>query len=165
MLFYSLGVVVFQKQVTGQHGKDHGLGHGNKKIASHAAQEEHGHKDDADGEGGDQSRGGNLRGAVEDGLLQLLAVFEASVDVLNGHGGVVDKDADGQRHASQGHDVDGLVQHGEHAERTQNGERNGNRNDDRGAETPQEDQDHDGREAGGDDGLANHAVDGAADED
>ena len=35
----------------------------------------------------------------------------------------------------------------------------------RGAPAAQEDQDHDGGEAGGDDGLAHHAADGAAHED
>ena len=153
------------EEVAGQHGEDHRLGHGDEEVPGHAAEEEHGHEDDADGQGGDQGRDGDLRGAVEDGLLQLLAGFEVAVDVLDGDGGVVDKNADGQRKAAQSHDVDGLVQHGEHAERTEDGERNGDRDDDGGAPTAQEDQDHDGSEAGGDDGLADHAVDGAADKD
>ena len=154
-----------REQVAGQHGEDHRLGHGNEEVARHAAQEEHGHEDDADGQGGDQGGHGDLRRAVEDGLLQLLARFQIAVDVLDGHGGVVHQDADGQRHAAQGHDVDGLVQRGEHDQRTENGERNGDRDDDRGAPTAQKDQDHDGGEAGGDDGLADHAIDGAAHED
>ena len=103
-----------------------------------------------------------MRRAVENGLLQLFAGFKITVDVFNGNCGVIHQDAHGQSHASQGHDVDGLAQHGEHAERTQDGERNGDRDDDRGAETAQEDQDHDGGEASSNNGLANHAVDGAA---
>ncbi len=154
-----------REEVAGQHGEDHRLGHGHEEVLGHAAQEEHGHEDDADGEGGDQGRDGDLRRAVEDGLLQFLAAFQIAVDVLDGHGGIIHQDADGQRKAAQGHDVDGLVQHREHAERTENGERNGDRDDDRGAPTTQEDQDHDGGEAGGNDGLAHHAVDGALDED
>ena len=154
-----------REQIAGEHGEDHGFGHGNEEESRHAAQEEHGHEDNADGQGGNQSGNGNLRRAVEDGLLQLFAGLKVAVDVFNGNCGVIHQDADGQSHASQGHDVDGLVQHGEHAERTENGERNGDRDDDRGAKTAQENQNHDGGEAGGDDGLADHTVDGAAHKD
>ena len=78
------------------------------------AEEEHGHEDDADGEGGDEGGDGDLRGAVEDGRLDLLSLFQKAIDVFDGDGGVVDQDADGQREASQGHDVDGLSQRREH---------------------------------------------------
>ena len=119
-----------REQVAGQHGEDHGLGHGHKQVARHAAQEEHGHEDDADGERGDERGRGDLRGAVEDGLLDLLARLQVAVDVLDFDGGVVDQDADGQRQAAQGHDVDGLVQRVEHDERAENRERNGDGDDD-----------------------------------
>ena len=49
---------------------------------------------------------GDLRRAVEDRLLEFLARFEIAIDVLDGDGGVVDQDADGQRQSAQGHDVD-----------------------------------------------------------
>ena len=154
-----------REQIAGEHGKDHGFSHGNEEIARHAAQEEHGHEDDADGQSRDQGGDGNLRRAIEDGLLQLFARLKIAIDVFNGNCGVIHQNAHGQSHASQGHDVDGLVQHGEHAERAKDGERNGYRDDDRGAETAQEDQDHDGGETGGNDGLAHHAVDSAAHKD
>ena len=173
-----LGVVVLLEQVlghgghersgeeiAGEHGEDHGLGHGHEEVSRHAAQEEHGDEDDADGEGGDEGGDGDLRGAVEDGLLEFLAGLEIAVDVFNCHGGVVDEDADGERHAAEGHDVDGFVEHVEHDERAEDGERNGDGDDDGGAPTAEEDEDHDGGEAGGDDGFADDAVDGAADED
>ena len=104
-------------------------------------------------------------GAIEDGLLQFLARFKVAVDVLDRHRGVVDQDADGQRHAAQGHDVDGLVQRGQACQRTENGQRNGHRDDERGAPASQKDQDHERGQAGGDDRLAHHAVDGAAHKD
>ncbi len=107
-----VGTSVRESRIAGQHGEDHRLGHGHEQVARHAAQKEHGHKDDADGEGGDKGRNGNLRRAVQNGLLQFLARFEIAVDVLDGHRGVVDQDAHGQRQAAQGHDVDGLVQRG-----------------------------------------------------
>ena len=43
-------------------------------------------------------------------VLQVVAFFEIALDVLDGDGGVVHQDADGQRQAAQRHDVDGFVQ-------------------------------------------------------
>ena len=102
-----------REQVAGEHGEDHGFGEGHEEVARDAAQEEHGHEDDADREGGDEGGGGDLRGAVEDGLLDFLAGFQVAVDVFDFDGGVVDQDADGQREAAEGHDVDGLAERGE----------------------------------------------------
>ena len=39
-----------------------------------------------------------------------LPVFQVAIDVLDFDGGVVHQDADGQRQAAEGHDVDGFVQ-------------------------------------------------------
>ena len=150
------------KEVRGQHGKDHGFGQRHKEVLGHAAHEEHGHKDDADGKGGDEGRDGDLRGAIQDCLLHLFAFFEIAIDIFDFDGGVVDQDADGQRQATQGHDVDGLAQGAEHDQRDQDGKRNGNGNDEGAAPAAQKDQDHDAGEAAGDDALAHHAVDGAA---
>ena len=99
-----------RQDVRGEHGEEDGLGQRHEEILRHAAQKEHGHEDDADGEGGDQRGHGDLRGAVEDGLLDVLAHFEIAVDVLDLDGGVVDEDADGQRQSAEGHDVDGLAE-------------------------------------------------------
>ena len=153
------------EQIAGQHGEHDRFGERHEKIARHAAEEKHGHEDDADGEGGNKGRGGDLRCAVEDGLLDFLAGLKVAVDVLDFHRCVVDQDADRQRQATQGHDVDGFVKDVEHDERTENGERNGDRDDNRGAEAAEKDQDHDGGEAGGDERLPDHAIDGAADKD
>ena len=48
-------------------------------------------------------------------MLDLLALFQIAIDVLDLDRGVVDQDADGERQAAQGHDVDGLAQRREHA--------------------------------------------------
>ena len=102
------------KEIGSQHGEDHGFGQRHKEILGHAAHKEHGHKDDADGEGGDKGGNGNLRGAIEDRLLHFFAFFQIAIDVFDLYRGVVDQDADGQRQTSQGHDVDGLAQSPEH---------------------------------------------------
>ena len=72
------------------------------------------HKHDADGQRGDQRGSGDLRGAVENGLLNLLARLDVAIDVFNLDGCVVDQDADGQSESAEGHDVDGLAEHVEH---------------------------------------------------
>jgi hypothetical protein len=94
----------------GDHREDHGLGHRHEQEARHALEHEHRHEDDADAEQGDEGRRHDLLGAVEDGLAHALAVLQVPVDVLDGHRGVVDQDADGQGQAAQGHDVQRLMQ-------------------------------------------------------
>ena len=47
-------------------------------------------------------------GAFQDRLLDVLALLEMVVDVLDGDGRVVHQDADGQRETAQSHDVDGF---------------------------------------------------------
>ena len=154
-----------REDVGGEHGEDDGLGQRHEQIFRHAAEEEHGHEDDADGDGGDERGNGDLRGAVEDGLLDGLAFFEIAVDVLDFNGGVVDQDADGEREAAEGHDVDGLAEGAQKQQRRKNRERDGDGDDERAAPAAEEDQDHDGGEAGGDDAFADDAVDRGADED
>ena len=153
-----------REKIGREHGEDDGLGQRNEEIFGDAAQEEHGHEDDADGDGGDQGGNGDLRGAVEDGLLDGLAFFEIAVDVLDFNGRVVDQDADGQRQAAQGHDVDGFAERAQNQQRRKNRERYGDGDDERAAPAAEEDQDHDGGEAGGDDALAHDAADRGADE-
>ena len=42
--------------------------------------------------------------------VQVVPFFEIALDVLDGDGGVVHQDADGQRQAAERHDVDGLAE-------------------------------------------------------
>ena len=154
-----------REQIAGEHGEDHGLGEGHEQIARYAAQQEHGHEDDADRERGNHGRRGDLRGAVKNGLLDLLALLEIAIDVFDFDGGVVDQNADGEREAAEGHDVDGLAEREERRDGAEDSERNGDRDDERGAPAAQEDQDHERGEAGGNDGFADNAHDGGAHKD
>ncbi len=97
--------------------------------------------------------------------IERRALPPETLDVFDGHGGVVHQDAHRQRQPAQGHDVDGLVQKAERDHRGENGKRNRHRDDQGAAPASQEDQDHEPGEAGGHDGLANHAADGRAHED
>ena len=57
-----------------------------------------------------QRRQRDLLRAVENRRLDVLALLEVIVDVLDGHRRIVDQDADRQRKAAQRHDVDGLAE-------------------------------------------------------
>ena len=98
-----------RKQVRGQHGEDDRLGQGHEQELGHPGQEEHGHEHDADAQGGNEGGHGDLLRAVENRLLQFLALGEVALDVLDLHRGVVHQNADRQRQSAQGHDVDGLA--------------------------------------------------------
>ena len=77
--------------------------------------------------------------------------LEVIVDVLDRHRGVVDQDADGQRQAAQGHDVDRLAQRarGMRIElRIESGMEM--RDDERAAPVAEEEQDHQRGQARGD---------------
>src|ERR1019366_640355 len=87
-----------------------------------------------------------------------------AVRILEFYGGIVHQDADGQRHAAQGHDVDGFADQAQDGQRGQDGERNRNAHDDGAAPTAQEEQDHHCREKCSDGGFPNHAIDGRAHE-
>ena len=61
-----------------------------------------------------QRRYGDLRRAVQNGLLDFLALFQVAIDVFDFDRGVVDQDADGQRQPAEGHDVDGFAERAQH---------------------------------------------------
>ena len=65
---------------------------------------------------GNQRRHGDLRRTIQDGLLDRLALFEIAIDVFDFHRGIVHQDADRERQAAEGHDVDGLAQRAQHQE-------------------------------------------------
>ena len=154
-----------REDVGGEHREDDGFGERNEEIARDAAQEEHRQEDDADAERGDESGNGDLRCAFEDGVVQAVTLFEVAFDVFDGDGGVVDEDADGESQTAEGHDVDGLAEQAEDDDGGEDRERNRDGDDDRAAPTAEEEQDHQAGEHGGDDGLANDALDRSAHED
>ena len=57
-----------------------------------------------------RTRDRDLLRAVEDRLLDRLALLEVPVDVLDLDRRVVDEDADGEREAAERHDVDRLAE-------------------------------------------------------
>ncbi len=86
------------------------------------------------------------------------------MNVLDGDRRIVHQDADSQRQPPKSHDVDGLSQHAEKNDRSQNGKRNRNSDDERAAPTSKKQQNHGSRKAGGDERLAQNAGNGTTDE-
>ncbi len=78
--------------------------------------------------------------------------------------GVVHQDPDGECQPAQGHHVERLSQRREADDRAQHRERNRGRDNERAAPAPQEEEDHERREAGGDERLADDPRDRGADE-
>ena len=83
---------------------------GTKRKRDDAGEKEHGQEDDADAQRRDQGGNGDLRGSFQDRVVYLVSIFEIALDVLDGDGGIVDQDTDGEGQTAQGHDVDGLAQ-------------------------------------------------------
>ena len=154
-----------RKQVRRQHCKDDSFSQRHKEVLRHAAEEEHRHEDDADGEGGDKGRPRDLCRAVENRLLDGLTLFQVAIDVLNLDRSVVDQDAHGQRQAAERHDVDRFAQRAQHQQRSQNRQRDGDGDDEGAAPAAEEDEDHNRRETSGDDGFVDDTVDRVAHED
>ncbi len=78
--------------------------------------------------------------------------------------GVIDQNADGEREAAQGHDVEGVAEQTQDRQRSQNRQRNRNHDDERAAPAAEKEQNHCGREQRGDDTFLHHAADRSADE-
>jgi hypothetical protein len=100
---------------------------------------------------------------VEHRLVEGHLLLEQAVGILDGHRGIVDQYADGQRQAAQSHGVDGLAQRREHGDGGQDGERDRDHHDQGGTPGSQEDQDHHGVSPAI--SASRHAADRLADED
>ena len=122
-----------REEVGGHHGEGDGHGERGEEVLGRAGEQDDRDEDDADGERGDEGGRGDLLGGVEDGADERLLLGHVAVGVFDFDGGVVDEDADGEREAAEGHDVDGLAEGGEDDERGGDGERDGGADDEGGA--------------------------------
>ncbi len=86
------------------------------------------------------------------------------VDVLDGHGGVVDEDADRERKAAERHDVQRLADRRQHDDGAEHRQRDRDRDDDGRAPAAEEQQDHDAGQQRRDHAFERDALDRAADE-
>ena len=129
-----------------------------KKDPNKAADEEDGNKDHDDGGGGRDGGEGNFARAVHRGLAGGFAHVEMAHDVFEHHDGVVDDDADGERHAEEGKEIYGEPEQphdDESAEgRRGDGEQDVERRGPRAEEGPADEAGHDDGEQNRDLGLA-----------
>ena len=153
-----------REQVAGQHGEADRLGQRDKEKLCNAREEEHGHEDDADAEGGNECGDGDLLSAIENCLAHFFAHGEVALDVFDLDSGIVDEDAYGESETSESHDVDGLADRSEKNDGDEDGERDRDRDNDGWTPVAEEDEDHDRSERGGDQTFAQDSVDGGADE-
>ena len=56
-----------REEIGREHGEDDGHGKRSKQITRGASEQQHGDEDDADGDGGDKRRDGDLARAIENG--------------------------------------------------------------------------------------------------
>jgi hypothetical protein len=154
-----------RQQVGGEHREHDRLGERDEQELGDAGEQEHRHEHDADGQGRDQGGQGDLVGAVEDRGLDVLAVLEVPVDVLDRHRGVVDEDADGEREPAERHDVDGLAERRQAGDRGEDRQGDRDRDDEGAAPAAEKQQDQQAGERARDAGLADHAGDGRVHED
>src|ERR1700722_6010291 len=88
-----------------------------------------------------------------------------ALNVFDRDSSVIDENANGEGEASQGHDVDGLVQKTEDYYRRQDSERDRDGDDHCAAPASKKNQDHQTRECRGDDGLTDDPIDRTLNED
>ena len=138
--------------------------HRHEQEARDAVEEEHRHEDDADAQQRDEGGRHDLARAVHDRRLDLLAVFEMPIDVLDRHRRVVDQNADRQRETAERHDVQRLADRRQRDDRAQHRQRNRRRDDQGRAPGAEEQQDHQAGQRRRDDAFARHRRDCAAHE-
>src|SRR6185369_14275515 len=136
------------EEVGRQHREDDGFRQRHKEEPCYAGEEKHGNEDDTDAKSRYESRNRDLLRALENRLLEWLVHLEIAVDVFNGDGCVVNKNADGECQSSKGHDVEGLAERAEDDDRGQNRERDRGGDDDRVTPASEEQKDHRGRQTG-----------------
>src|SRR6266446_9677543 len=145
-----------RKDIGSHHREDNRLGQRHEQVTRYAVQEEHGNKNDRYAKSRDQGRYSDLLCAFEDRLSYFLSLTEDPIDVLDHDGGVIHQDAYRECQAAEGYHVDSFMQEAEHDNRSKDGKRNRDCDDERAAPAPEEQQDHQPREAGGDNAFTNY---------
>jgi hypothetical protein len=149
-----------REEIRHQHGEGHRECERCEEKFRRTCQQQHRNEDNADGEGRDERGQRDLLSAIENGACEHFRHSHIAVDVFNLHCGVVDQDADGQRHAPERHHIDGVARGPQDDARGENRQRYGSADDDRAAPAAEEQQDHNGGEPRGDGSFLHHSVDG-----
>ncbi len=97
-----------RQQVRRKHGEHHGHSQRREQTLRRSRQKHHRYEHDADRQGRDERRHRNLRGTIQDRRLNLLALTEVAMDVLDLYRRIVHQDADRQTEPTQRHRIQGL---------------------------------------------------------
>src|ERR1700730_15008764 len=97
-----------RQQVRGQHGEHHGHSQRREQTLRRSGKKHHRDEYDADRQRRDEGRHRNLRGTIQDRRLDLLALTEVAMDVLDLYRRIVHQDADRQAKPTQRHRIQGL---------------------------------------------------------
>ena len=130
-----------------------------------ALEKHHGHENDADRQRGHERRHGDLLRAVEDRPDDRFAHAEIAMNVFDLDRSVVDQYADSQRQSAERHDVDRITEEPKDDQRGENRQRDRRGDNHRAAPAAEKDQNHQRGQAGGDQCLSHHPVDGRFHED
>ncbi len=152
------------QKIRGDHRQDHGDGQRDEQEPRRPFQQHHREEDDADSQGRHCQRLDHFARAIHDRESQPLPQRLVAMDVLDGDGGIVHQQADGQRQPTQGHQVDALSRQQQTDQAGADGERNRQRHHHCAAPIAQEQQDHQRHQNGGDHCLTDHIGDGSAHE-
>ena len=152
------------EDVGGDHREDDRHRKRTEEVARHSAEREQGHEGDADAKQGDRRRRHDFLCAGGDRGQNILALLHVAVDVLDRDGRIVDQDADRKSKAAERHDIDGLSEQRKRGQRAQNSKRYRNRDDEGRSPAAEKDEDHQSRQRGRDQSLADDGRDGRLDE-
>jgi len=102
--------------------------------------------------------------AHHDRRFHFLPFLQVAIDVLDGDGGIVHQNADRERKPSERHQIDRLSERIEQDDRRNDRQRDGDGDDQCAAPGTEEKQNHQRREASGNDRFNHDATDGGSDE-
>ena len=129
-----------------------------EEILGRSRQQEHRHEHQADRQGREHGRNGDLARAAQDRVLQGLAQADMALDVLDDDRPVVHEDADRQRETAKRHGVERLPEHVEREHGRDDRKRDRRQNNDCQPPIAQEQEDHQRRKSRGHQPAHDHAV-------
>ena len=154
-----------REQITRDHRKDHGERERLEDKRRGPGEQKNRQEHDADAGGGNELGEGNLLCPVDDGIAHGFAGGDLALDVFDFDEGVVHQDADGEREAAEGHQVERGAGETEAKNRAEQRERNRGEDDQRRAPRSEKQQNYEGHERAHEDDLAQDVVDGRPDKD
>ena len=144
-----------REHIRADQGENDRFRHRSKQVAGNPAQSEHRHEDDADAQERNGRGNDDLPRAVHDRGLDVLALLEMVVDVLDRDGRVIDENADRERKTAERHHIDRFAGGGQERDRGENRERNRDHDDEGRTPAAKKDEDHQSGQRRGDHALKN----------